>query len=202
MKKIKSNFSELQKIKIRHKFLTLRNKIKSVFATDLSAKIFALVKTLRTYQKAKTLMFYLSCGSEVVTDIMVESAIKEGKIIVVPAVSNFKNMQMQAVKIEKLKDAYQLAYGVRQPEVNSYNIVKKKDIDLIFVPGIVFDIFGYRIGYGKGYYDRWLKSVPITKTVGLAYDFQITGKKLPISKYDLPVCMVITEKKIIQAIKN
>ena len=68
---------------------------------------------------------------------------------------------------------------------------------MVFIPGIAFDARGYRTGYGKGYYDRWLKSVPLEKTVGLAYDFQITDK-LPTEEYDIPVGVIITEKRIMQ----
>jgi putative ATPase len=199
--KIRERLLRIKKRKIRNEFLTLRNKLGSVLAVNLSARIFTAVEILIMYQKAKTVMFYLSCGSEVATDVMLESAFKEGKIVVVPAISNPEDLQMQAVKISKLEDACQLVSGIRQPEINAENIVKKDDIDLVFVPAIAFDILGYRIGYGKGYYDRWLEGVPANKTVGLAYDFQITDK-LPIGKYDLLVGKIITEKRIIQIIKN
>jgi 5-formyltetrahydrofolate cyclo-ligase len=187
-----------EKRRVRAEFLSLRNAIDPVLSAAYSADIFAGIKTLAAYEKAKTVMFYLSYGSEVATDLMVKYAIKEGKNVVVPALKNINDEQMmQVAKISRLEDACKLVYGVRQPEINLDNIVEKDGIDLIFVPGVAFDVLGYRIGYGKGHYDRWLRSVPVLKTIALAYDFQIT-KKLPIQKHDIPVGMIITQKQILQ----
>jgi 5-formyltetrahydrofolate cyclo-ligase len=186
-----------EKIRVRTEFLSLRNAIDPVLSAAYSADIFAGIKTLVAYEKAKTVMFYLSYGSEVATDLMVKSAIKEGKNVVVPALKNVNDERMQVVKISRLEDACKLVYGVRQPEISPDNIVEKDDIDLIFVPGVAFDVLCYRIGYGKGHYDRWLRSVPASKTIALAYDFQIT-KKLPIQRHDMPVGMIITQKQILQ----
>jgi len=75
------------------------------------------------------------------------------------------------------------------------------DIDLVIVPGVVFDKSGHRIGYGHGYYDRFLDNLEkINKNavkVGLAYDFQIADK-VPIEKHDVPVDKIVTEKRIIR----
>lgn len=192
---------ESEKRKIRHEFLALRNRMDADSAAVCSAGIFAGIKKLSAYEKAKTVMFYLSCGSEVVTDFMINSAFGSGKTVVVPSIKNFRNGEMYAVKISRLEDACLFAYGIRQPEINSGNIVEKDNIDLVFVPGLAFDIKGYRTGYGKGCYDRWLKSVPFEKTVGLAYDFQVT-EQLPIGKYDMPVGIIITEKRVIHIKEN
>jgi 5-formyltetrahydrofolate cyclo-ligase len=188
---------ESEKRKIRHEFLSLRNRMDVASAAICSTGIFAGIKKLSAYEKAKTMMFYLSCGSEVVTDFMINFAFYSGKSVVVPAIKNSGDGKMYAVKISRLEDACSSVYGIRQPEINSDNIVKKNNIDLVFVPGLAFDIKGYRIGYGKGYYDRWLKGMPFEKTVGLAYDFQLTNQ-LPIGKYDLQVSIIVTEKRVIQ----
>jgi len=132
---------------------------------------------------------------------MINLTLNEGKNVVVPAIKNLEDGKMCAVRISKLEDAYQLVYGVRQPEIDSAVIVEKDDIDLIFVPGVVFNTAGYRTGYGKGCYDKWLKNVPFEKSVGLAYDFQITDE-IPVGKYDIPVGAIVTEKKVIRVRGN
>jgi 5-formyltetrahydrofolate cyclo-ligase len=132
---------------------------------------------------------------------MIRSAIDVGKTIVVPAVEKSVVGKMYAMKILKLENACQLVYGVRQPEIKYDSIVEKCNIDLIFVPGIAFDIFGHRIGYGKGYYDRWLENISLEKIVGLAYDFQIKDR-LPIEKQDLPVGIIVTEKRIVRSYRK
>jgi 5-formyltetrahydrofolate cyclo-ligase len=192
---------ELGKRKIRHELLALRNGMDLDSKTVYSAGIFSGIKKLSAYRKAKTVMFYLSCGSEVVTDFMINSAFDNGKLVVVPAIKNFGCEKMYAVKISKLEDARLFVCGIRQPEINIGSIVEKENIDLIFVPGVSFDVKGYRIGYGKGCYDRWLDGVPFEKTVGLAYDFQVTNQ-LPVGEYDIPVGVIITEERVIQIKEN
>lgn len=192
---------ESEKRKIKCEFLNLRNRINPVLAAAYSVSIFETVKKLPVYKKARVIMFYLSYGSEVFTDFMVNWTLGEGKTVVVPTIKNTVNIEMQAVRILKLEDACQSVYDIRQPAPNPKKTVDKDDIDLFFVPGVAFNINGYRTGYGKGYYDRWLKNVPFEKTVGLVYDFQITDR-VPIEKHDVPVGVVITEKRLIQVERN
>jgi 5-formyltetrahydrofolate cyclo-ligase len=195
--KLGNAYLESEKKKVRHKFLILRNKLAKKLILSYSVSVFAKIKNFSMYKKAKTVMFYLSCASEVVTDFMVSHALSEGKTVVVPAIKNPADKKMYAVKFSNFKNIYQSTYGIRQPVINANNTVEKTDIELVFIPGVVFDVNGYRIGYGKGYYDRWLKDMPFDKTVGLAYNFQVVDK-LPIKKHDLPVGFIITEQIIIK----
>lgn len=194
-----NGYLESEKKEVRSKFLSMRKHLGLDLILTYSAAVFAKIKKLSVYKQAHSIMTYLSCGSEVITDFIVQSALEEGKDVAVPAVENSSRMCMQAVKITSLKDADELVYGIRQPKINSNNTVSKDSIDLIFVPGLAFDLSGYRLGYGRGYYDRWLKGVPLFKTAGLAFDFQIAGK-LPREKHDLPVGIIVTEQRIIQTI--
>ena len=195
-----SDYLELEKRKVRSEFLSMRNRLDPTSALVCSTAILAALKKFSLYEQANTLMIYLSYGSEVITDFIVKSAIEEGKNVVVPAIKNHGDSFMQAVRIIGLEDANQLVYGIRQPEVNLDDVASKDSIDLALIPGIAFDLSGYRVGYGKGYYDRWLKDMPLSKTVGIAYDFQIMDK-LPIGKHDLPIGTIVTEQRIIQTIK-
>ncbi|MDR1122714.1 MAG: 5-formyltetrahydrofolate cyclo-ligase [Endomicrobium sp.] len=194
------DLEKLEKKRARSEFLFMRNRFDTTSALVCSIAIFATLKKLSLYEQANTLMIYLSYGSEVITDFIVESAIEEKKNVVVPVIKNFRDLFMQAVKIIKPEEVNQLVCGIRQPEINSNNVVSKNSIDLILIPGIAFDLLGYRLGYGKGYYDRWLEDVSLSKTVGLAYDFQITNK-LPIGKHDLPIGTIVTEQRVIQNYK-
>jgi 5-formyltetrahydrofolate cyclo-ligase len=192
---------ESEKRKVRYEFLSLRDRIEPVLAAAYSNIIAAAVKKLPAYEKAGAVMFYMSYGSEVITDAMIAAALEDGKTVAVPAIENPGDGAMIAVKISRIEDAYQSVYGIRQPEVNSEDAIKKDYIDLVFVPGIAFDFEGYRTGYGKGYFDRWLEGIPTEKTIGLAYDCQITDK-VPSGKYDLPVGAIMTEKRFIRITKN
>jgi 5-formyltetrahydrofolate cyclo-ligase len=158
------------------------------------------VKELSIYKKAKIIMLYLSYGSEVSTDSLVNFAFCDKKEVSVATITDIKSAKMQAVRISSLSDANQLVCGIRQPKANKNNLVSKESIDLILVPGIVFSERGYRVGYGKGFYDRWLQNINHTKIVGLAYDFQVI-KEVSHRQYDLPVGCIVTEKRIIK-VKN
>jgi 5-formyltetrahydrofolate cyclo-ligase len=195
------NYTESEKREARFKFLEMRDRTEPVMMSAYSAVIAASVRKLAAYVKAKTVMFYLSYGSEVITDAMIQHAFEDGKEVVVPAIENPGDGEMLGIRITRLEDSYNSVYGIRQPEITGEDIVNKSEIDLVFVPAIAFDRHGYRIGYGKGYFDRYLAGLDQKKAVGLAYESQITDK-LPIAEFDLPVGMIVTEKEIINIVRN
>lgn len=186
---------EQEKNKIRYEYLMLRNKIEFEARHSYSNSILEKIKSLKVYAEARSIMLYLSYGSEVITDIMVNEFLLDNKDVAVPVISNPGDGIMHAIKINSLQECNTKVYGIRQPEFDESLIVDKNDIDIILVPGIVFDSKGYRIGYGKGYYDRWLQGTDIKKRIGLAYEVQVISE-IPKGEYDLPVGMLITEKQI------
>ncbi len=88
------------------------------------------------------------------------------------------------------------SYGILEPRTEKIRKTRVEDIDLIIVPGVAFDKKGNRIGHGKGYYDRLLDKTNATK-IGLAFEFQLL-KEIPTDKHDLPIDILITEKRIIK----
>lgn len=190
-----------QKSKLRYDYLKIRDKIEPALRHAYSNIILSRIKKLKEYENSQTVMFYLSYGSEVVTDVMINEFLADGKDVAVPVIQNPGDGIMTAVKINKLEDCYEKVYGIRQPEFDEDEVVSKEEIDLIFVPGIVFDVNGYRVGYGKGYYDRWLEGTDILKRVGLAFEVQLIDK-IPNGQYDLPVGRILTEKRVIEVVKN
>ena len=189
-----------EKSKIRYDYLKIRDRLEPTLRFAYSNIILSKIKKLKEYQNSGTVMFYLSYGSEVITDAMINEVLSDDKEVAVPVIQNPGDGIMTAVKINKLEDCFDKVYGIRQPEFNEDEVVLKQDIDLIFVPGIVFDTTGYRVGYGKGYYDRWLEGTDISKRIGLAFEVQLVDK-IPNGKYDLPVGKIITEKRIIDVSK-
>jgi len=87
--------------------------------------------------------------------------------------------------------------GIMEPVMDSNEFNK---IEVVFIPGIAFDITGNRIGFGKGYYDRYLSKYSREErpyTIALIYDFQLLDK-IPSQKHDIPVDLIVTEKRIIE----
>ena len=175
---------------IRKAILEKRSKVSVKEVKSLSQKIRTSLFSLKEYKSAKAVMFYVSFNKEVSTREMIKEALKTKTVIVPKCVKN--EIAPYAIKsIEELKKG---TLGILEPKTK--NIFPKEKIDLIIVPGIAFDKRGFRIGYGKGYYDRFLKNLK-AKKIALAFEFQVI-KKVPENEKDVPVDMVVTEKRIVE----
>lgn len=146
--------------------------------------------SLKLYQKANCVMFYLSLPAEVSTDEMITESLNKGKRVVVPAV---QGKDLIPCLLTQLNQTQVKNFGIREPL--DLNPVSKKQLELVIVPGCGFDSQGYRLGFGQGYYDRFLRDlkskIPL---VGLAFELQVL-KKIPHEKEDVPLDFIVTEKK-------
>jgi len=132
-------------------------------------------------------MFYISFDGEVVTQDMLKTSQRLGKMILVPVCR--KNGVMKPCILEDKMPLARNCYGILEPVRKKF--MKIKDLDLVIVPGVAFDKKGRRIGRGKGYYDRFLKKLsPNTTSIGLAFDFQILPS-IPATRSDVGVDKVI-----------
>lgn len=184
------------KKKLRDEIKCQRDKLLLMNIYDLSLKIQKNLFSLQEFTNAHIIMYYLSFKSEVDTFAMIAETLDMGKNVVVPLVNSGKK-QISAVQIFNLKDDIEPgAFGIPEP-VDKINIFTPKKIGLVLVPGVVFNTSGYRIGYGGGYYDKWLKDIAPERRIGLAFDFQVMDREIPRTKYDLPVNKIVTEKRII-----
>jgi 5-formyltetrahydrofolate cyclo-ligase len=141
------------------------------------------------------MMIFLSFGSEVNTDYIVEWGWRRGKRILVPSCKP----ETRELIISPITSFDQVApgyFGIREPKREFLKPVSTEEIDLVVVPAVAFDRRGYRVGYGGGYYDRFLTGMDVPK-IGLAFSCQIIPEA-PISPYDLPVDGIVTEKEYIR----
>ena len=115
----------------------------------------ALIQRLRSlpaYQAASVIATYLSFPHEVDTSILIDAAQADGKQVVIPKTYPKGRMEFVVYDPQKLK---QTSFGLLEPE-DGTQAIDKSEIDLIHVPGVAFQKDGYRLGYGGGYYDRYL----------------------------------------------
>jgi len=194
---------EEKKRKLRQEFLKKRDSLSRGEIKSKSEKIEKKLFSLPEFQRAKTVMFYVSFRSEVETEKMIRNALKLKKKIVIPVVHGEKIVVSEIKNLKK--ELIKRSFGIKEPKKEFRRRVNQKEIDLVVVPGVVFDKRGGRLGYGKGYYDRFLRSKSIRPRmsrshqcalIGLAFDLQI-ARKIPLVKKDVKVDKIVTESRII-----
>lgn len=174
----------MNKSDIRKSLLEKRKKIKN--KDVLSKKITANLIKLDIYNKASVIALYNSLPDEVDTSYIINKYLDK-KTILLPRIIDNK---IEFIKINKDSEYNKSKLGVLEPIGEVYH----GNIDLIIVPGVAFDKKLNRLGFGMGYYDRYLENKDIYK-IGLAYGKQIVNL-LPYDKFDIKMNMVITENKV------
>ncbi|MCZ6876489.1 MAG: 5-formyltetrahydrofolate cyclo-ligase [bacterium] len=182
------------KARLRQRLLSERATLTAAEVQHKSAKIAAGVSGLSTFQASHTIMVYLALAQEVQTSGIIDAARHHNKRIVVPVVEGGN-----LVALELPLESAQLRrgrLGILEPSLDG-TIVQPDDIPLIVVPGIAFDRQGGRLGFGKGYYDRFLQQMPPTAyAYGLAFAMQIVPR-VPQMAHDICVHSIMTEQEFI-----
>lgn len=158
-----------------------------------SSRIIENLKSLLSlFPHANSFLFFYPLKGEPNLLPLAEELIKKGKQVSFPKV---EGEELVPVRISSLKEFVPGAFGIPEPPFNPRNIVRK--IHVAFIPGLAFDVFGHRIGYGKGFYDRFLKKSEIPVKVGICFEFQFFPE-IPQHPFDIPVDYVVTEKRTVR----
>ena len=137
------------------------------------------------YQEAKTIATYLFFPHEFQTQELIEQALKDGKKVLIPKTYPKGRMEFVVYHPQQL---VKTSFGLLEPQ-GDLEVVEPSQIDLIHVPGLAFTTEGYRIGYGGGYYDRYLEHFT-GHTLSTVYPCQI--QEFNFEKHDIPVQEVLT----------
>lgn len=162
--------------------------------TEKDRKISDNLLSFEPYKKAQTVLFYAALDDEINIDLCIKKALDSGKMVALPVCTD-KNGNMKFYYISSLSDIKTGFFGVREPDTDICNEVVDYSSSICIVPAIAYDKQGFRLGYGKGYYDRFLKKY-ISHSIGLCYN-ELIEDKLPIGEYDIPVDYIISENGII-----
>lgn len=180
------------KKQIRYGMLTKRDGIpySDVLADALSVR--EHLRSWSVFRDAECVCCYVSVRSEMPTPGIILRALESGKRVIVPKV--FGNT-LKFFRIKNLTDDLDRGtFGVLEP-IDSCTPVPIEEANLCLIPGVVFDEHGNRFGYGKGYYDRFLKNLPAhIPTIGLAYDCQVL-ENIPAEPTDVPVKYLVTPQR-------
>ena len=182
---------------LRHRVLELRDNLEPSDLEQKSLKIIEAVTSLPEYEKGRIVACYVDKGSEVQTRPLIRKALASGKKILVP-ITLKNSIELLFSEIPSLYELSAGAYGIMEPNPSKRKVRNVTTADLVIVPGIVWDIQGYRLGWGRGYFDAVLKKLwKGTPTIGLSFDLQLV-EQVPREQFDLPVKILVTESRVIR----
>lgn len=177
------------KERIRVEMKKLRMNIDLGLVQKKSEAIYEKLVNSDLYKKSSLIMSYKNFKNEVDTAKINSKILFDNKELILPRV---ENNNIVPVMINEKTYYKKSKFGINEPMGNNY----KQKIDLVIVPGVAFDIKGHRIGFGGGYYDRFLKNNNAAKCA-ICYEFQIV-KEIKKDEFDVDMDFIITEDRIIE----
>lgn len=191
----------MEKREIRKEILQLRNKLKEDYRILADDKIYHRLTDLEYYRQAKIILSYVSYRSEVNTKRILQKALADGKIVAVPKVLD-KNGIMEFYEIHSLQELVTGYQGIEEPDIKEkepVDIEGRWENILMIMPGAAFDHQCSRIGYGGGFYDRYLNRYRSRhmKTIAVCYEIQVVDD-IPAEPLDVKPDMVLTERHIFE----
>ena len=184
---------EERKKLLRKEFLAKRKELTPKQVQEYRQKIVNFLQKRTEIQNAQIVMSYLSYGNEVNLQRLHEILWQKGIQVAVPIVQDEKQGKMFASIFlpEDLEKMETSNFGIKEPCIQ--RPVKPQEIDVVLVPGVVFDVKGGRMGHGKGFYDRFLSSLRSdTIKIGICYELQIVAQVLS-EEWDVPLSYLCTE---------
>ena len=190
------DLKKLNKKNIREEIIDKRNNLILDIKQNYDSLIFEEIINSEIYKKSKKIFTYISFGSEVDTIKLINYSFSNNKEVYVPKI-NKQTKDMIALKIHNFNNMSVDKWGIIEPKsVDKTNI--GTDFDLIIMPGIAFDKQGNRVGYGGGYYDKYISKLNNTSNLlALAYDFQMI-QDIESESHDIKVDFILTNKGFIK----
>jgi 5-formyltetrahydrofolate cyclo-ligase len=182
----------IEKNSLRQQMKLKRSQLTAGSKDEMDRSIFDKLKQDETFLRANKIFIFVSLGQEVDTHKIILHALNLGKQVLVPKVISMAE-GMKAIKINSLEELSPGKMGILEPTMEMKEVANVQDIELVILPGLAFDKQGGRIGYGGGFYDRFIKNVnKEAKIIGICYDFQIVSK-VPMEEHDVKPSKLITE---------
>jgi len=176
--------------------LSRREGLNDTVRTEKSALIAQRLFGLELFQKARCVFIYIAVCSEVHTAAIVQTALDLEKKVCVPLV-DLKNKTMLACVItDPQRDLHSGAMGIPEPDQRTCPVVSEAEVDLAIVPGLAFTAQGHRIGYGGGFYDKFLSTWPGVE-FALAFEEQIVDSLPHDPARDFVLSRIITDTRLI-----
>ena len=185
----------LEKQRLREERLAAREALSEQERSVLDDRITQKLLATSEYVEATTVLTYVSVSSEVSTRMFIESALRDGKTVAVPRC--LPGHCLEFVAITSLDQLIAAPFGLLEPPKELPALTEEQmDASICIVPALLVDTKGYRLGYGAGFYDRFLSTYS-GKKICLAYQQNLSKTELPHTEFDVAVDMVITESDIL-----
>ena len=176
----------------------IRNRLKKIRAAlpeasrhAASATIARKILAMEEVTRADSVFCFISYGNEVDTHGLLEYFLAQGKHLAVPKILPDKTMI--AVPFAAWSELKPGELGILTP---ASSLPEDRHFDVVITPGLGFTAEGFRIGYGRGYYDKWFAGHPAGRKIAVCFDAQLVDE-LPVDTTDVPVDSIVTEKRII-----
>lgn len=184
----------LSKSELRREMSDRRFAMLSGERIEASRAVLENLEFLSEFRRASGILFYLSLEEEVRTDEIIKRMIERNRRVYVPLLNG---SQLLLTRIYGMEVEFEKrVFGIREPKKKYWDLCSPDRLDLVIVPGLAFDCNGSRVGFGLGYFDRFLERLePETVFVGLAFDFQLV-ESVPQTTSDRKVHFVVTDKRI------
>jgi 5-formyltetrahydrofolate cyclo-ligase len=188
----------VEKEQFRRYILRLRNRQSTRDIEQKSIEIMDQVLHLNEYVRARGIACYVSKDSEVDTRRLIRKALDGPKRVLVPVVKK-GDIDLFFSEVKDLgRELAPGSFSIPEPRPEFLRPESLDMVDVLFVPGIVWDKEGYRLGWGRGYFDRVLKTLPEhVRSIGLSFNLQLVNR-VPRDQFDLPVNTVVTETRVVR----
>ncbi|MBF4809044.1 MAG: 5-formyltetrahydrofolate cyclo-ligase [Lancefieldella parvula] len=185
----------LEKQRLREEHLAAREVLSEQERSVLDNRITQKLLATSEYAEATTVLTYVSVSSEVSTRMFIECALRDGKTVAVPRC--LPGHCLEFVVITSLDQLVAASFNLLEPSKDLSALTEDQMNDSIcIVPALLVDTKGYRLGYGAGFYDRFLSTYP-GKKICLAYQQNLSRTTLPHAAFDVAVDVVITESDVL-----
>ena len=190
------------KREIRKDAIERRRNIDPEKRREMDIDIYSELVSLTEYRDADYVLSYVNYNDETDTHRLIRRALNDSKSVYIPKVLDPNDGEMEFFGIDSLVEAEKGYHGIPEPEMNMHNsfaeVYDKLEWDqkhkiLVIVPGVAFDRHLDRIGYGKGFYDRYLTSHSDVRSVGICYDCQLYDM-IPHEDNDIKVNLLISNE--------
>ncbi len=184
----------MPKRSLRQQMLIRRSAISSAENSVASLNVQKRFLSLPEYNSAKIVGLYAAFGNEIETVTLLRHALSQGKSVVYPSVVERSLVFRQVKDLSDMNTGYG---GILEPSAKCTEVMVES-IDVVVVPGIVFDMYGRRIGFGKGYYDKTFHRLEgAGRLIGFCHDFQLVAEIIG-EEHDVTMDMIVTDMRLLR----